>query len=146
MEEAEEMAHKLEGDLGKFAVLDHIDTGEPKTTDLDAILNETARLNSKNQDETYGERPSQRERAANSRKASDKMDREDIVTVKYLPIEMSPAAASHSNLPEAPGTPPELHDIELEQILTKYQEESEKIENYSSSVTTRVSRHSNAQS
>lgn len=124
-------AHKLEGDVSKFAVLDHIDTGEPKTTDLDSIAEEVREV---------GESISEKS-MRHGEPTSGKMDREDIVTVKYLPIKMSPQTESDEeateSLKEDYIDSSNLHKDFIKQ--NDYQhEEIEKTtttENYSTSVT-----------
>lgn len=81
------MAHNLDGDVGKFSNLEHIDTGRPRTTNLDELIalkeEEVERVERKCE-------ASSQQVANRSAELKDRMEREDIVTVKYLPIKMSP--------------------------------------------------------
>lgn len=81
------MAHNLTGDVKKFTVLEHLDTGDPKTTDLDRII-EGDELN----EEAQAKRIDLRQDGEKSENLSSSSDKEDIITVKYLPFKMSTEA------------------------------------------------------
>lgn len=127
-------AHELSGDVREFALLEHVDAGTPKTTDLDEAF-EVASTKGERVDRSTGpsegakvadqpksfdvkserddggaattarqdefEEPQARARATIRKRTETtivdelrKMDREDIITVRYLPISARRSVAS----------------------------------------------------
>lgn len=100
------MAHELSsGDVRKFTLLEHLDAGVPKTTNLDEQvdctaaeddINKHSRAGQQKEEEEAAARGDNRERrhwpqveaesGATTSQESTKMDREDVVTVKYMPL------------------------------------------------------------
>ena len=86
------MAHELRADVEQFAALEHLDAGAPKTTDLDddggEAPGEGAQEEVSASREQSGLDRGQEVRATTTTTLtrSTKMDQEDVITVKYLPL------------------------------------------------------------
>lgn len=87
------MAHQLAGDVQKFASLDHLDPGAPKTTDLDEAIQadeEAGKLQAPADAAGRGRAPSFAD-TSSLEESTSRMDKEDVITVKYLPMKLAPA-------------------------------------------------------
>lgn len=100
------MTHNLKGDICKFTVLEHIDTGSSRSTDLDLVVlgeDEEAKNDAKLYEETKaklkdcggdgggGSGSGSSEVVVELVSKKEKVwmcdsDREDLITVKYLPL------------------------------------------------------------
>lgn len=94
------MAHYLAGDVRNFTLLEHLDTGDPITTDLDQVIEEeheiidrTSREKTIKREIILGNEITDTRRNESAREASSSgsdLDKDDIITVKYLPLNLPP--------------------------------------------------------
>lgn len=132
------MAHNLTGDICKFNVLEHLDPGDPKITDLDQVIEENEEEEDKLDtsvsstkkttitsssevlvEECYRERRG--EEQSDRRWSGNKMwdsnqDKDDVITVKYLPLKMrddegAASAAVGSDAAKNDGVSSSLIDV-----------------------------------
>lgn len=111
------MAHELRGELSDFARLERLDSGSPKTTDLDAPtldsggqqaggLEDTASRASSSAGEQERSPSSEPARLIGIIKTQTELmvDKEDVVTVKYFPLKArAPADASATSCERQDG-------------------------------------------
>lgn len=105
------MAHNLKGDVCKFAVLEHVDTGDPRTTDLDSIVMEEEEEKDMEKKRVITEEHEESSELVERVNRKEKVwmcdpDKDDLITVKYLPLLKT--SVSQINSGQRPGEKPQL--------------------------------------
>lgn len=95
------MAHNLKGDVCKFAVLEHIDTGDPRTTDLDLVVMEEEEEENMEKKRVIVEEHRESSELVERVSKKEKVwmcdsDKDDLITVKYLPLPKSSMSQAES--------------------------------------------------